>query len=118
MMDHIDERALEDKRALDQKNFKPIKRGALPAALVWNRSREDFPKFQERFDSHLFQTGMSYIRHPAFLRLYSKHKTEVFDHYTPKGLPPNYFQFIDDIKILFGYMKGAYSNTVAHKEIR
>jgi hypothetical protein len=79
MMDRIDERALEDKRALDQKNFKTIKRGALPAALVWNRSREDFPKFQERFDSHLFQTGMAYIRDPAFLRLYRKHKTEVFD---------------------------------------
>jgi hypothetical protein len=53
MMSRVDERTHEDQRALDKKNFKPIKRGFLPSDLKWNCSREDFPKFQERFDSHL-----------------------------------------------------------------
>jgi hypothetical protein len=117
-MSRVDERALEDQRALDKKSFKPIKRGALPSSLTWNRSREDFPKFQERFDSHLFQTGMAYIRDPVFLKQYKRYRCDVFNHYTPQTLPPNYYQFLDDIQILFGYMKGAYSNTVAQKEVR
>jgi hypothetical protein len=103
-MSRVHERALDDQRALDKKSFKPIKRGALPSSLT--------------FDSHLFQTGMAYIPDPVFLKQYKRYPCDVFNQYTPQTLPPNYYQFLDDIQIFFGYMKGAYSNTVAQKEVR
>jgi hypothetical protein len=89
----------------------------IPSDLKWDNKQKSFPELKNRLEAHIIQAGMNYMIKPLYMRRYKKRGVQALNFYK-KTMDVSKAQFLQDLDVLYGYLKSAFRTGIAMKHLR